>query len=134
MHYLLSVNLSKSFAQLNVSLFNISRYFQHFSNRFCPVAKSGVTSHCLHRNSLTLVSWTLTKSKFLFINLTSWIMICCSQDHQIDSSYLISRFITKKIVQLIRSYIVQSINVILKQIVFDGTKIPSNMADYLPIW
>ena len=61
-------------------------------------------------------------------------MICCSQDHQIDSSYLIQRLITKKIVQLIRSYIVQSINVILKQIVFDGTKIPSNMADYLPIW
>ena len=37
LHYLRSVDLSKSFSQLLVSIFIFSQYF---SNRFCPVEKT----------------------------------------------------------------------------------------------
>ena len=79
--------------------------FSLFYPHILPAEKCGVTPYCFHRNSLTLISWKFTKSKF-FVKLTSWIMLFWSHDHQIDDSYLIQRFTTKRIVQLIRSYVV----------------------------
>ena len=86
---------------------NETRYIALFvvSGSILSAEKCGVTPYCLHRNSLTLISWKFTKSKF-FVKLTSWIMLFWSHDHQLDGSYLIQRFTTKRIVQLIRSYVV----------------------------
>ena len=51
LHYLWSVDLSKSFPQLIVSIFT---FLNIFYNRFYPVKKCGVTPHWLYRDSLTL--------------------------------------------------------------------------------
>ena len=81
-HYLCSVDLSKSFSRLIVSISIFSRYFlqqtlpggksfsqlivlififsQYFFYRFCSVEKCGVTPHCLYRDSLTFRSRYIT--------------------------------------------------------------------------
>ena len=74
--YLYSVDLSKSFPQLcqylsfanmfsidfaqwnkffPIDCANIYLFSIFFFNRFCTVEKCGVTQHCLHSDSLTLI-------------------------------------------------------------------------------
>ena len=97
LHYLFSVDLSKSFSQLIVSIFLFSIFFSIdfarwkvsgsikklfsinfqqlfflniFFNKFCPVEKCVVTPHCLYRDSLTLMQQMV---QFCYNVLTFWV-------------------------------------------------------------
>ena len=51
LHYLCSVDLSKSFSELIVQYLS---FLNIFFNRFCPVEECGVPPRCLYRGLLTL--------------------------------------------------------------------------------
>ena len=67
LHYLSSVDLSKSFSQLIVTIFIFSQIFHNFFR----VKKCSVTQYCLYRDSLTLRNIKTYKNNMFNLSILS---------------------------------------------------------------